>query len=139
MSGQKTFHLLRVVITTTTPEPEGQLVGLTNSPSWTTLSNILIHLGTTRTNIGESLIRAFNALGSYQSRGRLLEPHQNLYSWALRRYKKGTKAIIKAPTARNHEAVYIHIDQRQTKYKDSSKNTLIFKTSLLFSRNSHIY
>ena len=38
-----------------------------------TLSNVLVHLGTTRTNIGESLIRAFNALGSYQSSGRPLE------------------------------------------------------------------
>ena len=74
------------------------------------------------------LIKAFNASDSYQSIGRPLEPHQNPYSWALRRYKKGTKATIKALTARNHEAVYIHTDHRQGRYTDSPKNilTLIF-------------
>ena len=70
----------------------------------------------TQTNIGESLIRAFNASDNYQSSGRPLEPHQNPYSRALRRYKNCTKATIKTPMTRNHEAVYIHTDQRQTKY-----------------------
>ena len=35
--------------------------------------------------------------------------------------QKGTKATIKAPTARNHETIYIHNDQKQTKYIDSPK------------------
>ena len=58
----------------------GTDVGLTNSPSWSTLSNRLVHLGMIWTNTGESLIRAFNALDSYQSRDRPLEPFQNSYS-----------------------------------------------------------
>ena len=55
-------------------------MGLTRLSPWTTSSNILVHLGITRTNIGESLIRAFNALDSYQSVSRPLGPHQNPYS-----------------------------------------------------------
>ena len=35
--------------------------------------------------------------------------------------QKGTKATIKAPTARNHETIYIHTNQRQTRYIDSPK------------------
>ena len=88
---------------------------------WTISWVVLIHLGATRMNTEEPLVKTFNALGSYQTGGRLLEPHQNPYSWALKHYKKGTKATIKAPTVRNHETIYIHTDQRQIRYIDSPK------------------
>ena len=104
---------------------------------WTTSSNILVHLGTTQTNTGESLIREFNASDSYQSVGRPLEPHQNLHSWALRRYKKSTKATIKAPSARNYEAISIHSLETNKVHRFTQK-FLIFKTFLLFSNNFHI-
>ena len=35
--------------------------------------------------------------------------------------QKGPKVTIKAQMARNHETIYIHIDQRQTRYIDSPK------------------
>ena len=104
---------------------------------WTTSSNILVHLGTTQTNTGESLIREFNASDSYQSVGRPLEPHQNLHSWALRRYKKSTKATIKTPSARNYEAISIHSSETNKVHRFTQK-FLIFKTFLLFSNNFHI-
>ena len=75
----------------------------------------------------------FNTLNNYKTVGRPLEPHQNSYSWALRRYKKGTKVTIKAPTARNHEAVYIHFGQRQTRYIETPKRTHSY-SNILFSK-----
>ena len=53
-------------------------------------------------------MREFNALDSYQSVGRPLEPHQNPHSWTLRHYRKSIKATIKAPTAKNYEAIYTY-------------------------------
>ena len=45
--------------------------------SWTTSPNILVHLGTTQTKAGDSLIRRFNASDSYQLVDRPLKAHQN--------------------------------------------------------------
>ena len=101
--------------------------------------NILIHLGTTQTNTGEPLNRAFNTLNSYKTVDKPLEPHQNSYSWALRHYKKGTKVTIKAPTARNHEAVYIHFGQRQSRYKDTPKSTHSYSDILCYSLKASLY
>ena len=37
--------------------------------------------------------------------------------------KRALKPELRPPMARNHEAVYIHFDQRQTRYIDSPKST----------------
>ena len=101
--------------------------------------NILIYLGATRTNTRKPLNRAFNTLNGYETVGRPLEPHQNPYSWALRRYKKGTKTTIKAPTVRNHEIVYIHFGRRQTKYIDTPKSTHSYYDILCYSLKASLY
>ena len=46
---------------------------------WTTSANTFVHLNTTWTKAGKSLIRGFNTLDSYQLAVRLLGPHQNLH------------------------------------------------------------
>ena len=51
----------------------------------------------------------------------------------MRHYKKGIKAIVKAPTVRNHEAVYIHFGQRQTRYIETPKRTHSY-SNILFSK-----
>ena len=101
--------------------------------------NILIHLGATQTDTKEPLNRAFNTLNNYKIVGRPLESHQNSYSWALRRYKKGTKVTIKAPTAKNHEAVYIHFGQRQSRYKNTPKSTHSYSDILCYSLKASLY
>ena len=106
---------------------------------WTISPNILIHLGAKWTNTREPLNRVFNTLNSYKIVGRPLEPHQNTYSWVLRRYKKGTKAIVKAPTARNHKVLYIHFGQRQTKYIETPKSTHSYSDILSYSLKASLY
>jgi len=100
---------------------------------------MLVHLGMTQTNGGESLKGAFNTLNSYETVGKPLESHQNPYSWALRQYKKGTKATVKAPTARNHEIVYIHFGQRQTRYIETPKSTHSYSDILSHSLKASLY
>ena len=55
---------------------------------WTISPNILVYRYRTQTDIGEALIRVFNSLGSCQTIGRPLRPHQSPHSWTLKRYKK---------------------------------------------------
>ena len=66
MFGQKTFHLLVVVMTRHDDHGTWGVVDGTVELSF---------LGMTQTNIGESLTREFNASKNYQLVDRQLEPH----------------------------------------------------------------
>ena len=103
-------------------------------------SNVLVHLGTTWTNTGEPLKRAFNALDSYQTVGRwsLFKTHIH-EPWGVT--KRALKPQLRPPTTRNHEVVYIQLDQRQTRYIDSPKSIhwcSNIQNSWSFSKNSCI-
>ena len=70
-----------------------------------------------RITINKSIQRRRQLPISGQTVGALSKP----IFMSLEVLQKGTKATIKAPTVRNHETIYIHTDQRQTRYIDSPK------------------
>ena len=123
MSDQKTFHLLVVVMKRHNDHKTwgGNWWDWWTHFPWTASSNILVHLGMTRTNTGESLIKEFNASDSYQSVGKPLEPHQNPHSWAMRCYRRSTKATIKVPMTRNYEAIYTHSSETNEVHRFTQK------------------
>ena len=82
---------------------------------------------------------AFNILSSYQTVGRSLEPHQNPYSWALRRYKKALKPKSRPPTAKNHKAIYMHFKQLQTRYRDTPKIPHSYTDTLCYFQKAFLY
>ena len=139
MYGQKTFHLLMIVVT---HHDDHKIWGAADGTDelpffWTTWSSIFVHLDITRMETSKSLMREFNTSGSYQTVVRLLEPYQNPHSWTQGHYRRSIKATIKAPTARNYEAIYTHWSKTNKLHKIHPKSTLIFRTFLLFPKNFH--
>ena len=107
-------------------------------PPWTISSNILVQLGWTRTSTGKSLIRAFNASDNYQSVGRLLGPHQNLYSWALRRTKRALKPQLRHQRLETMK-LYVYTDQRQRRYTWFTQKYFDIQHSLIILQKASVY